>query len=136
MTRINLVPPAELSGPHLVAEYRESVRIFALARKAQHELHKRKIPNEYTLGTGHCMFFVPRLAFITERYDALCAEMQARGYQCNRIAKEALHEGIKPSLFRGYIPTEQAISINRQRIEQRTQEANERNRHKREAKGK
>lgn len=34
MTRINCVPVEELSGPHLVAEYRELPRVFALAEKA------------------------------------------------------------------------------------------------------
>ncbi|ENT03393.1 hypothetical protein C038_02848 [Brucella sp. 63/311] len=34
MTRINCIPPAELTGPHLVAEYRELPRVFALVRAA------------------------------------------------------------------------------------------------------
>ncbi len=34
MTRINCVPVEELSGPHLVAEYRELPRVFALAQRA------------------------------------------------------------------------------------------------------
>ena len=34
MTRINGIPPQELTGPHLVAEYRELPRIFALVRAA------------------------------------------------------------------------------------------------------
>jgi len=53
MTRINLIDPSVLHSKHLVAEYREIVRVFALARKSQDEMHKKKVPNEYTLGTGH-----------------------------------------------------------------------------------
>lgn len=119
MTRINVVPPAELHRTHLVAEYREIVRVFDLARKSQHELHKKKIPNEYTLGTGHVLFFYDKLKFISNRYDSLCTEMLNRGYTCNRISKQELEQGIMPNLFWDYKPTEQAIKINQQRINER-----------------
>lgn len=71
MTRINLVDPSELSTKHLVAEYREIVRVFDLARKSQYEMHKKKQPSAYTLGTGHVLFFYDKLKFISERYDSL-----------------------------------------------------------------
>ena len=34
MTRINCIPVEELSTPHLIAEYRELPRVFALAHNA------------------------------------------------------------------------------------------------------
>lgn len=55
MTRINLVPPEELSRQHLVAEYRELPRIFALVRAAQGKGLKPaniKAPAVYVLGRG------------------------------------------------------------------------------------
>lgn len=119
MTRINLVNPSELHRAHLVSEYREIVRVFALARKNQWEMHKKKIPSEYTLGTGHCLFFYDKLKFISERYDALCAEMLRRGYTCNRIPREELHSGIDKSMFWDYKPTEKALALNRERIADR-----------------
>ncbi len=119
MTRINLVDPSELHTKHLVAEYREIVRVFDLARKCQHEIHKKKIPSEYTLGTGHVLFFYDKLKFISTRYDQLCAEMQARGFNFSRVPKEELHQGIDSSLFWDYIPTVEAIQINRLRIAER-----------------
>lgn len=119
MTRINLVDPSELHRSHLVAEYREIVRVFALARKNQWEMHKKKIPSEYTLGTGHCLFFYDKLKFISERYDALCEEMLRRGYTCNRIPREELHSGIDKSMFWDYKPTEKALALNRERIADR-----------------
>ena len=122
MTRINLVDPSELSRQHLVAEYHEIVRVFDLARKQQHSVHKLKQPSEYTLGTGHVLFFYDKLGFISERYDALCNEMINRGYTCNRIPKEELHKGIEKFMFFGYKPTVKAIEINRQRIAERTAE--------------
>jgi deoxyribonuclease (pyrimidine dimer) len=123
MTRINVVHPSELTGKHLVAEVREITRIFGLSRKCQYELHKKKIPNEYTLGTNHCVFFYDKLQYISERYDSLCNEMQNRGYNCNRIAKTDLEQGIDRSLFWDYKPTEVAMQINRDRINLRLTEA-------------
>lgn len=119
MTRINLVDPSELHRVHLVSEYREIVRIFALSRKNQWEMHKKKIPSEYTLGTGHCLFFYDKLTFISKRYDALCAEMLRRGYTCNRVPREELHAGIDKSMFWDYKPTEKALALNRERIADR-----------------
>jgi deoxyribonuclease (pyrimidine dimer) len=123
MTRINVVPVEELHYSHLVSEYREIVRVFALARKCQYELHKKKIPNEYTLGAGHVLHFIDKLKYISERYDSLCNEMKNRGYNCNRIAKTDLEQGIDRSLFWDYKPTEVAMQINRDRINLRLIEA-------------
>lgn len=120
MTRVNVINPSELSTPHLVSEYREIVRIFGLARKNQHQLHKIKQPSSYTLGTGHCMFFVDKLQFISDRYDSLCNEMLARNFKCNRVPKEDLHQGIHKGCFFNYTPTKEAIEINRQRIKERS----------------
>ena len=120
MTRINLVHPSELSTRHLVAEYREIVRVFALARKSQHTMHKRKLPKEYTLGAGHVLFFYDKLNFISTRYDSLCEEMNKRKFTCNRVPRESLHEGIGSHMFFNYVPTPEAIKINRQRIADRS----------------
>lgn len=120
MTRINLVDPSELSTKHLVAEYREIVRTFDLARKSQHELHKKKIPPAYTLGTCHVLFFYDKLQFVSDRYDSLCNEMLRRNFTCNRVPKEELHKNIHKGCFFGYNPTPEAIAINRQRIKERS----------------
>lgn len=134
MTRVNVIPVSELSQQHLIAEKHEIVRVFALARKAQNELHKKKIPQEYTLGTGHVLFFYPRLKYVSDRYDALCTEMVARGYTCNSIPKEELYQGIRQGLFQDYVPTDHAIKINRERIEQRMKESAEKAQMKKENK--
>jgi deoxyribonuclease (pyrimidine dimer) len=134
MTRINVIPVEELHHTHLVAEYKEIVRVFALARKCQHELHKKNIPNEYKLGTNHVLFFYDKLKYISERYDSLCNEMQNRGYNCNRIAKTDLEQGIDRSLFWDYKPTEVAMQINRDRINLRLTEAETKKQLKKESK--
>jgi len=121
MTRINLVDPTELHQKHLVAEYKEIVRVFALSRKAQFDVMrgKRDLPTEYTLGTGHVLFFYNKLGFILTRYKQLTQEMIRRGYSPNPIAESELMLKIDKKMFGDYIPTEKAISINRQRIQER-----------------
>ena len=118
MTRINTVPPEELHYSHLVAEYRELPRVFSLARKSQFEYLRGKyvVPKEYTLGTGHMRFFVPRLKFLADRYESLVAEMQRRGYKPNPIPRNELLDKIDPRLHNDYIPTQEAIAINLERI--------------------
>ena len=116
MTRINLVDPSELATKFLVAEKHEITRVFTLARKAQHEMHKKKIPDKFTLGTGHVSFLYNKLAFVSDRYYALCDEMERRGFNCTRIPKEDLHAGIGKHMFFGYKPTEEAIRISKERI--------------------
>lgn len=119
MTRINVVQPSELTNKHLVAEVHEITRIFSLARKAQYEIHKKKIPYLYTLGTGHCLFFIDKLKYITERYNSLCTEMTTRGYVCNRVEQSELEMGIDRSLFWDYKVTDAALALNRARISER-----------------
>ena len=118
MTRINLVDPKELHQKHLVAEYREIARVFALSRKAQFDVMrgKKNLPNEYTLGTGHVLFFYNKLGYILNRYKSLTAEMISRGYSPNPIPEEDLIFKIDKKMFGDYIPTEEAIKINRARI--------------------
>lgn len=75
MTRINLVPPAELCDQHLLAEHRELTRIPNAVAKGRFAL--RGQPADYVLGTGHVRFFFDKLAFLKTRYDALHAECRA-----------------------------------------------------------
>lgn len=115
MTRINCVPPAELSRQHLVAEYRELPRVFALARKAK----SCATPEAYTLGTGHVRFFYTRLGWLLGRQRALIAEMQRRGYRPTHTNPDALVDGMPPALMGDWTPTAEAMAINRARILER-----------------
>ena len=85
MTRINIVPVESLTRQHLLAEYRELPRVFALAHKASLSskpwTHKQS--KEYTLGTGHVIFFYDKLSFLAIRHKQLIAEMEKRGYNAN-----------------------------------------------------
>ena len=121
MTRINIVPVDTLTGPHLVAEYRELPRVFALAYKHYLSGKPLMLPVEYTLGRGHVLFFYDKLYFLATRHTSLVAEMQRRGYKpqfteslynqwCNVFPKQYWND---------YTPTPEAIAINQERINKR-----------------
>jgi deoxyribonuclease (pyrimidine dimer) len=122
MTRINCIPPAELVTRHLVAEYRELPRVFALVRAsiARGELpDDPRNPSEYGLGAGHVRFFYCRLGYLAKRQAALIAEMQARGFKPTFTDPSGLLEGIPPPWCQDWEPTKQAMAENRARISER-----------------
>lgn len=126
MTRINTVPVQELTNQHLLAEYKEIVRPFSLVRNAQakgvnkYNLHsKYNVPSEYTLGTGHVLFFYNKLSYLLKRYNALQQELIVRGYNINPVADKDLSDGIRSEWFGDYEPTQSALAINRERIVKR-----------------
>jgi hypothetical protein len=118
MTRINCIPPKELVDKHLIAEYRELPRVFALARPCN------SAPDEYVLGAGHVKFFYNKLKYLYLRQLDLIEEMHSRGFKANFPA-EGLIEKYKdkieehPELYRDWSPTKEAMSINRERISNR-----------------
>ncbi len=123
MTRINLVPPAELSDKHLGAEYRELPRIFGLVRKAIQRGEKptdARNPKDYVLGTGHVRFFYPRLGFLYVRHLQLIEECKRRGRHVSFDNPTELLVGIPPEWHGVYRPTAEALAINRQRIKERS----------------
>lgn len=119
MTRINVVPVSELTREHLVAEYRELPRIYKAAEKFYLSGSKSPLPLEYKLGTGHMKFFYDKLEFIRIRHNQLISEMKARGYKPS-------FDGVPPNIqvpssyWGNYIPTDDALRINRERIKERT----------------
>lgn len=126
MTRINVVEPSELTNKHLMGEIHEITRVFGLVRKAQDRKinkynfkDKIKQPAAYTMGTGHVYFFYDKLGFITERYYALNEEVKRRKFKVNPIEKQSLVAGIQDWWFNSYQPTQEAVQINRERIEER-----------------
>ncbi|GAA5543355.1 MULTISPECIES: pyrimidine dimer DNA glycosylase/endonuclease V [Brucella/Ochrobactrum group] len=122
MTRINCIPPAELTGPHLIAEYRELPRVFALVKAAIQRgetTTDRRNPPAYTLGTGHVRFFYMRLGYLAKRQASLVAEMQARGYAPQFTATHELPIGIPPEWCCDWEPSDEAMAINRARIAER-----------------
>lgn len=122
MTRINVVPPAELHRKHLVAEYRELPRVFALVRAAQARGLRPALveaPDRYTLGKGHVKFFYDKLGFLTQRQRSLIDEMRSRGYSVRFDNLNELCVGIEPCWFNDWLPDDDALRINRARIQGR-----------------
>jgi len=118
MTRINCVPAAELSRQHLVAEYRELPRVFALACKAYDARRKVVAPAAYTLGTGHVKFFYHRLGYCRRRFHELREEMLRRGYNPKYDATPV--PAVPSAWWADWEPDTAALTINRQRIAERT----------------
>lgn len=125
MTRVNVVPVESLTPKHLVAEYREIARVFALVEKAIQRGEKpndKRNPKHYTLGTGHVRFFYDKLVYIAQRNAALVAEMQRREYSPQHtecLFKQWEHKIVDKRFWNAYTPTQEAIKINQERIEQR-----------------
>lgn len=116
MTRINVVPVEELCNQHLFAEFREMTRIPNGLNEGKLKLEYRDAPPEYTLGAGHVKFFVDKLGYLKTRYDQLYEELLRRGYKVTKIWPDTLPKYAK---MLDYKPTEQALALNRERIQQR-----------------
>lgn len=118
MTRINLIPPEELSNKHLVAEYRELPRVFRLSYKWHKRNRPTAIPAEYTLGQGHVTFFYNKLRFLADRHLDICLEMFLRGFVVNFPHVPVFPDQAR-DLWKGYRPTRKALRLNRERIAKR-----------------
>ena len=99
----------------MLAEHRELTRIPNAVAKGK--FHLKGQPTEYKLGEGHVRFFFNKMAFLKKRYGALHAECRVRGFNVTYIWPQEL--STDPALWLDYIPTEQALATNRQRIEER-----------------
>ena len=120
MTRINLIPPRQLSGKHLVAEYRELPRVFGLVRRAQargEQPYAYRNYDRYVLGKGHVKFFYTRLRYLVRRYDELVQEMRNRGYQPNYAEPQT--DDIGPQWFGDWLPRDEDIETNMGRLRER-----------------
>lgn len=122
MTRINLVDPKELSREHLVAEYREIMRLPGNLQAWLNRKSKapdfREIPAQYVLGTGHVKFFFTKFKFLQKRFESLVQEMVARGY--NPKFRDSTIFLVDNLYYNDYTPTEEAIELNRARIRERS----------------
>lgn len=131
MTRINLIPPAELMDQHLFAEFREIKMIPKSLRRSIISMRKivgtgradaqlvAKIPKEFTLNAGHVTFFYDKGAYLHERYAQLKAELDKRGVNYNRdslLDPDHIMQGV---WMGDYVPTDAALAIIRERIAER-----------------
>lgn len=119
MTRINCVPPEELTDKHLLAEYRELPRVFSLAYGAYRRgVDPATFPQQYVLGKGHVLFFYDKLAYLERRFNAIYLECRKRGWRCT-YARAPILPPMPTSWQQGWTPTPDALQLNRQRIADR-----------------
>jgi len=125
MTRINLVPPRELTDQHLVAEYRE---IFMVGSSLQRSIASKSwsktltnLPEKFTLNTGHVKFFYNKGLYLDKRYHQLVHEMKQRGMtpDPNRRFKV---EQWPVELWNDWEPSLRDKQIIRERIKERINE--------------
>lgn len=102
MTRINAnIDPLDLCDQHLLAEYREIVRIPNHVLK--HKIDSSKIPDTFRLGTGHVKFFYNKIKFLHQRFSKLRSRLIEIGYECN-ITDSSFEQvkNSKPELYNDY----------------------------------
>ena len=122
MTRVNVIPPKDLTREHLIAEYREITRLpknltKSLSRKTK-EFSMDEIPPDYVLGKGHVKFFYDKMLFLQKRFESLVLEMKSRGYNPNYTDSTIFIPEDK-KFYNDYTPTENAIILNNERIKER-----------------
>lgn len=121
MTRINLIPPEELTDQHLMREYQELPRIIGLVIKAINKGKKPsdfKISHDYVLGPGHVTFFYNKLEFLRKRQLLLITELLKREYKI--IHQDGLDLLDIPDEWKGdYIPTNNGLMLSRERIREK-----------------
>jgi deoxyribonuclease (pyrimidine dimer) len=120
MTRINCIPPSELTGKHLVAEYRELPRVFKLMKAAQdrgESVDDSRNPVKYVLGLGHVRFFYDKGLYLLNRQQSLIDEMLKRDYRPSYTnPTELLPNNLDPMRMQDWVPTDEAMALNRERI--------------------
>lgn len=129
MTRINLVPPRELSDQHLFAEWREIKMIpksLARSLKARGlEGVVKMVPPAYTLNKGHVSFFYDKGAYLAQRYVDLTWELVERGVNFNKSAQFDelnVYGRFNCQLFQNWTPSAAALALVRERIASRIAE--------------
>jgi deoxyribonuclease (pyrimidine dimer) len=125
MTRVNLVPPKELMDQHLLAEWRELKMVPASLRRSLRtksiENILRGIPETFTLGRGHVLFFYNKLPYLRIRYRYLVSELLKRGFVLEYSGGFSKFVDDLPDEFFEYtwIPTPEDVAISRARIADR-----------------
>lgn len=122
MTRINLVPPSELTDQHLVAEYRE---IFMVGSSLQRSLASKSwpktlanLPETFTLNAGHVKFFYNKGLYLDKRYQQLVHEMKQRGMTPDPDRRFKIEQW-PVELWNDWEPSDQDKQTIRERIQER-----------------
>jgi len=124
MTRINTIPPEQLTDQHLMAEYREMPMVNAsLARtiRSKRGLQLDRIPGQYTLNSGHVTFHYDKGLYLYNRFHAIVQELNNRQYNIDPDSRIIDWEVFKrrADLWNDWQPSSQDHKTNVQRIVER-----------------
>ena len=124
MTRINAgIDPSELSDKHLIAEHREIKRIPNLLAKGKlwKDRDPKRIPEKFTLGKGHVLFFANKMGFLWHRYITLNLECKVRKFNVTNF-NSCFAQLLDQDIFweEEWYPDDKDIEIIKQRIKERT----------------
>ena len=118
MTRINsAINVRRLTDEHLLDEHREIKRLPYCLGKAIASGSVKHIPEKFTLGRGHVLFFLDKMNFVRRRYLQLYAECRDRGmnvewYYVNFLTFQASYDN-------DYTPTDEERQLLTERITDR-----------------
>lgn len=105
-----------------MAEYREMPRLVKNLEKSLNRkstpFSLEEIPKEYKLGAGHVKFFFDKFKYLYNRHRALRAELLSRGYNLSNNNSN-IFKTVNSKFYNDYIPTEEAIKLNEDRISER-----------------
>lgn len=122
MTRINVIPVAELTDQHLMAEYRELPMVGSslkrtLASKAGWNMSK--VPNNYVLGTGHVLFFSNKRNYLLDRYSKLIRELNCRSFNIDPASRNIDWTVFDKVSQVDWQPRIQDVELNKARIKEK-----------------
>ena len=118
MTRINsAIPVQHLTDEHLLAEHREIKRLPYCLERSIKSRSKRRMPSEFCLGTGHVIFFLDKMKFVSRRYKELYAECCKRGFTVTDYSSN--FENVSLDHFNDYVPTSNEREVLIKRITER-----------------
>ena len=120
MTRINsAIPVKSLTDEHLLAEHREISRLPWYLQRAIKSGSINRIPEEFTLGTGHVMFFLDKMQFVWQRYKQVYLECVLRHFAPADMESSFVNGTVAEIYFNDYKPTEIEKELLIERISKR-----------------
>lgn len=119
MTRINSAIPVRcLTDEHLLAEHREIKRLPYYLHRAIASGSVKRIPERFTLGRGHVLFFLDKMVFAWRRYRSIYAECDSRNFYVENYEQNFIAEF--PECFcSDYTPTSEERQLLIERITER-----------------
>lgn len=120
MTRINsAINVRRLTDEHLLAEHREIKRLPYCLGKAIASGSVKRIPEKFTLGRGHVLFFLDKMFFVLDRYIRIRDECKRRGLRVTDYLENFFTNSIPDSFKQNYTPTEEERQLLTDRITER-----------------